>query len=72
MLSSDYFVKINLAALKTSGNEYKYKTVEKKIIEPTDFSVTQPTEGAYLTLITCAPLFSTKQRLVVVGELLEK
>lgn len=31
MLSSDYYVKINLAALKTSGNEYKYKTVEELI-----------------------------------------
>lgn len=31
MLSSDYYVKINLAALKASGNEYKYKTVEELI-----------------------------------------
>lgn len=49
------------------GKEYKYKVVEKRIIEPTDLSVIKPTEDNRLTLITCAPLFSTKQRLVVVG-----
>ncbi|OQW41009.1 MAG: hypothetical protein A4S08_03095 [Proteobacteria bacterium SG_bin4] len=38
MLSSDYFVKINLAALKTSGNEYKYKTVEE-LIQTYDHSI---------------------------------
>ena len=54
-----------------NGKEYKYKVSDKKIIEPTDLSVIQPTKDSRITLITCAPLFSTKQRLVVVGTLIE-
>lgn len=51
------------------GKTYNYKVTETKIIQPNDFSVVQPTEKPRITLITCAPLFSTKERLVVVGEL---
>ena len=50
--------------------EYKYKIREIKIIEPTDFSVLAPSQTKQITLVTCAPLFSAKQRLVVIGELI--
>lgn len=49
------------------GVTYTYRVDDIKIIEPTDWSVTKPTEEARITLITCAPLFSTKQRLVVIA-----
>lgn len=52
------------------GKEYKYKVFEKKIVEPNDLSVIQPTSDSRLTIITCTPLFSTKQRLVVTGTLI--
>lgn len=64
--------KINIGDVFTvawKGKLYTYKVKEKKIIEPTDFSVLNKTSGPEITLITCAPLFSTKQRLVVVGTL---
>lgn len=64
--------KINIGDTFTvawKGQLYTYKVREKKIIEPTDFSVLNKTSDAEITLITCAPLFSTKQRLVVVGTL---
>ena len=51
------------------GKIYRYTVTEIKIIQPTDFSVVQKTEKPTVTLITCSPLFSTKERLVVVGEL---
>lgn len=51
------------------GKEYKYKVFETKIVEPADLSVIQPTSDNRLTIITCTPLFTTKQRLVVVGSL---
>lgn len=51
------------------GKEYRYKVSEIKIVEPTDLSVMQPSSGSILTVITCTPLFTTKQRLVVVGSL---
>ena len=55
------------------GQVYNYIVKEKKIIEPTDFSVLNQTPGkSEITLITCAPLFSTKQRLVIVGDLITK
>lgn len=55
--------------LTWQGKEYKYKVFDKKIIEPTDISVIYPSSDSILTVITCTPLFSTKQRLVVVGSL---
>jgi len=56
--------------LAWKGTTYRYRVTETKIIEPTDFSVIAPSSTPIVTLITCAPLFSTKQRLVVVGELI--
>lgn len=50
---------------------YRYRVIAVKLIEPTDLSVLAPSDKSIVTLITCAPLFSTKQRLVVVGELLQ-
>lgn len=53
------------------GKIYTYKVKEKKVIEPTDFSVLDQSKESEITLITCAPLFSTKQRLVVIASLVE-
>ena len=52
------------------GTTYRYRVRETKIIEPTDLSVMKTSETPIVTLITCAPLFSTKQRLVVIADLL--
>lgn len=56
-------------SIQWKGETYTYKVTDIKIIEPTDLSVLAPSDKPIVTLITCAPLFSTKQRLVVVGEL---
>ena len=50
---------------------YYYKIKEIKTIEPTDLSILEPTEKPTLTLFTCDPIYSQKNRLVVVGELIE-
>ncbi len=52
------------------GREYRYRIAEIKTIEPTDVYILNPTSNAQVTLVTCAPLFSTKQRLVVIGTLI--
>jgi sortase A len=52
------------------GREYKYKVFDVKIIEPTDLSVIQPSSDSRLTVITCTPLWTTKQRLVITGSLM--
>lgn len=66
--------KINIGDTFTvawKGKVYNYKVKDKKIIEPTDFFVLNKTSEAEITLITCAPLFSTKQRLVVIAYLVQ-
>jgi sortase A len=39
------------------------------VVKPTDLWVTEPREGAWLTLTTCHPKFSARRRLIVFAEL---
>ncbi|OGZ58231.1 MAG: hypothetical protein A3A00_01080 [Candidatus Spechtbacteria bacterium RIFCSPLOWO2_01_FULL_38_20] len=52
------------------GRQYDYKVVESKIVTPDAIEVLDPTQNPTITLITCNPLFSTKERLVVRAELI--
>ena len=54
-----------------SGKTYNYEVSRAKIVAPTEVSVLNPTKSPQVTLITCTPLFSTKQRLVIVGQLIQ-
>lgn len=54
----------------TRTETYIYEVSETKIVAPTDLSVVVPTDEARLTLTTCHPRFSARQRLIVVAELL--
>ncbi len=60
----------DVMVLYWQGKEYKYQVFETKIIEPTDLSVIRRSSDGRLTVITCTPLFTTKQRLVVIGKLI--
>lgn len=51
--------------------EYDYKIKETKVVEKTAVEVLYNTSDPVITLITCTPLFTTKQRLVVIGGLIE-
>jgi sortase A len=46
-----------------------YTVRESVIVLPTDVWVTEPMEGSWLTLTTCNPKFSARERLVVFAEL---
>lgn len=48
---------------------YQYKVTETKIVRPTDLGVIAPSSDARLTLTTCHPRFSARQRLIVVAAL---
>ncbi|KKQ55803.1 MAG: hypothetical protein US74_C0023G0029 [Parcubacteria group bacterium GW2011_GWA2_38_13] len=48
--------------------KYAYKIREIKIIKPEQIEILENTEDNILTLFTCTPLFSTKNRLVVIAE----
>lgn len=51
---------------------YYYKISEVKIVPDTDFSILKPSKKPIITLFTCHPIYSTENRLVIIGELIEK
>lgn len=52
------------------GQEYDYRVYQQQIVDPTQVSILGPTTTPRLTIFTCTPLFSTKHRLVLYGELI--
>lgn len=48
-----------------------YAVRETVVVRPTEIWVTQPRDGAWLTLTTCNPKFSARQRLIVFAELVD-
>lgn len=51
-------------------SEYRYKVKEIKIVNPDQTEILAQAPKPTLTLFTCTPLFTTKQRLVVISELI--
>ena len=54
---------------QTNTNQYKYQVIDVKIISPEDNYVLENYGDDRITLTTCHPKFSAKQRLVVIGQL---
>jgi sortase A len=54
------------------GTEYTYKVVSMETVPPTQVSIQDPTKDPTLTLFTCTPLWSAKDRLVVQADLVTK
>lgn len=52
------------------GKEYDFQVRTTKVVPRTQTDIAEPTLTPQLTVFTCHPVFSTKNRLVVVGELL--
>ncbi len=55
--------------VETALGTHVYAVRETRIVAATELSVTEPRDGAWLTLTTCHPMFSARQRLVVFAEL---
>ncbi len=52
------------------GQKFEYKMHEQKVVPPTEISVlNHPTNKAILTLMTCTPIGTNKDRLILVGTL---
>lgn len=49
----------------TLAGEYRYKVTQQLVVTPKQVSVLDPTPNATLTLTTCNPKFSAKERLVI-------
>ena len=52
------------------GKEYDYQVSSVQVVPPTALEVENPTKNAQLTVYTCTPLWSAKNRLVVVAKLI--
>lgn len=50
------------------GIEYDYAVRERKIVNPSAVEVLDNTATPQLTVFTCTPLFTTKQRLVLIAD----
>lgn len=59
----------DIIKLHTRTDSFDYRVIESKIVAPTDLSVIVTTQESRLTLTTCHPRFSARQRLIVVAEL---
>lgn len=51
------------------GIKYTYTVTERKVVDKDDRTVLQPVGDHRATLITCSPLWTSRQRLVIVGVL---
>ena len=51
--------------IKWKDVTYTYRVTGSRVIEPTDLSPLDKTSDERITIVTCTPVFSTKQRLVV-------
>jgi sortase A len=54
----------------TANRDYRYVVKAKRIIEPTQVEVMDPTRKPVVTLISCYPYLVDTQRIVIVGELM--
>jgi len=57
--------------VETAIGMHTFVVREIVIVKPTELWVTAPRDGAWLTLTTCHPKFSSRQRLVVFAELVD-
>lgn len=65
----DELVVGDIIEVETGLGVHTYEIRETIIVRPTEIWVTDDREGAWLTLTTCHPKFSSRQRLVVFAEL---
>jgi LPXTG-site transpeptidase (sortase) family protein len=57
--------------VETTIGRHRYRVISSLIVAPTDTWVVNGRDGAWLTLTTCHPKYSSRQRLVVFAALVE-
>lgn len=57
--------------VETAIGTHVYEVRELQVVAPTDVWVTDPRPGGWLTLTTCNPKFSARERLIVFAELVD-
>lgn len=66
---ADRVKKGDLVLAYWNGKAKKYRVTETKLVAPDASYINAPTAKPRITIYTCAPLFSTKFRLVLIAEL---
>ena len=59
----------DLITVTTASGSHVYQIVEKRVVLPNETWVTGQWEGSWLTLTTCHPTFSSRERLIVFARL---
>lgn len=59
-------------AVYWDNDRYVYQVTEKKIVAPEQIEIEAPTKDDRLTIYTCTPLLTARNRLVIVASLMEK
>jgi sortase A len=57
--------------VETATGTHIYEVRETIVVEPTDVWVTDPRPGGWLTMTTCNPKFSARERLIVFAEMVD-
>jgi LPXTG-site transpeptidase (sortase) family protein len=55
-------------AIYWEGKEIIYQVTDKKIVDPTQVEIEAPTNERQLTLYTCTPIWTAKNRLVIIAK----
>lgn len=63
--------KNDIVVVYFESKEYNYKVTDKKVVENNDFAVLNPTTKKTLTLMTCWPIGTNLQRLIVRAQLMK-
>lgn len=58
-------------AIYWEGKEYLYSVTDVKVVSPSAVEIEAPTADAQLTLYTCTPLWTAKDRLVITAKPIE-
>lgn len=61
----------HLVEVETAVGTHVYEVREIQVVQPTDIWVTDPRLGGWLTMTTCEPKFSARQRLIVFAEMVD-
>ncbi len=67
----DLLVEGDRIEIETAIGTHVYEVTETFIVEPTDVWVTDDKPGGWLTLTTCNPKFSARERLIVTARMVE-
>jgi LPXTG-site transpeptidase (sortase) family protein len=57
-------------SIRENGKIYLYRVTQTKIVNPNQVEVAAPTKTPFITLMTCYPIGSTKQRFIVQAALI--